>query len=115
MNDDDLKKEIMKNEKKLKIGWAIENILKSQGISLRQLALKSGIPYSSLCHLKNNRPPRNLEHINKLSNYLQVSIHYLLYGYNDPHYQPENPIGNSEGIEGVYEISIKKIRKKEIL
>lgn len=100
LKNDDMKK------KRLYLGENIEQLLREQKLTLRELSAKCGVPYSSLCHMKNNRPPRNLEQLALISACLGVSLYYLLWRENDPH-ELQTMI-SKEVLTGVFEIVIKK-------
>lgn len=93
-------------KKKLFLGPNIEDLMKKQGLTLKELSVKCSVPYSSLCHMKNNRPPRNLEYLPLLASCLGVSLYYLLWKENDPH--DVESVLSKEVLSGVFEIVIKK-------
>ena len=72
----------------MKISKVLPELLARNGVSLSHLAKETGVPKSSLFDWTTGRVPRNLNDVKKISSYFEVSLHYLLFGQEDPLVHP---------------------------
>lgn len=102
----------MKTPMKLQIDKALTELLKSKGITLRELSKHTGVPLSSLSEWKKNNRNPNAEHLSTISMFFGCSVHYLLYNQDDPA-EPIQKILKSELFQGTFEITLKKVNIKD--
>lgn len=93
----------------LKIGTVLSQALKEQRRSLREVAKHTGISVSTLNEWASNRHPRDLVKAQKVAGYLGLTLHFLLFGIEDPQ-EPMQKIISEDFFKGTYEISIKRVR-----
>lgn len=93
----------------MKIGVTLQNLLKQQNLSLRELSKRSGVPYTTLQEWTGNRNPKNSIQVRKVANLLGVSMHFLLFGEEDIH-EPLTKLLKEDLFSGTFEITIKKVR-----
>ncbi len=94
-------------KEKIMLSHTLPRLLKNKGLTFKKLAQLSNVSSSTLYEWKNGREPQNIHHLKTISNILKVSLHYLLYGKQDP-YQINIEKMNKNIIEGNYNITIKK-------
>lgn len=102
---------IMKETKKpLKLGPTLQNQMREQGLTIKELSFQSGVPLSTLAHFKNNRPPKDVAAVQRVAECLNCSLHFLLFG------EPENKKVSTdiaaELFTGVFEVTVKRIKKR---
>lgn len=103
----------MKKKVEIRIGPTLNWLMNEQGISIKELSFLSGVPQSTISHMKNNRQPRDISTVMAVAQALNVSLYYLLYGQQDPTAKADVMTDlASELFSGVFEITVKKIRKK---
>lgn len=81
----------------------LKALLKRDGITVAQLAKKTGISAKSIYHYLEGRMPRNLEHIRKICEAFNVSSDYLLFGV-----QSKVAPGEELIPFGLYDVFLKK-------
>ncbi len=103
----------MKKKKELKIGHVLAQLMRDKNYSIKELAFESGVPASTIAHLKLNRPPKDVSTALAIAEVFGVSLHYMLYGEDDPR-EKRNPPNdfNPELFSGVFEIIVKRVNKK---
>lgn len=83
-------------------------------LSAKALARKLDVPYNTLQEwLSSKRIPRNPESLKKIAQCFNVSVHYILFGEEDPVSLVANILDKTEIHTGLYEITIKKVRTKK--
>jgi transcriptional regulator with XRE-family HTH domain len=104
---------LMENNLEVKIGPTLIRLMNEQGFSLKELAFSSGVPQSTISHMRNNRQPRDISTVIAVAEALGVSLFYLLYGQHEPSQKSEF-ISElmTELFSGSFEIRVKKIRNK---
>ena len=103
----------MKEKLEIKLGPTLNRLMHEQGVSLKELSIVSGVPQSTISHMRRNRQPRNISTVMAVAQALNVSLHYLLYGHGDPSERSDLVTDfSSELFSGVFEITVKKIRRK---
>lgn len=104
---------VMKKKMEIRIGSTLNWLMNEQGISIKELSFLSGVPQSTISHMKNNRQPRDISTVMAVAQALNVSLYYLLYGQQDPTAKADVMTDlASELFSGVFEVTVKKIRKK---
>lgn len=96
-------------------GEILENLMADKRVSISILAKDLAVPAKTVQEWvgKGGRVPRNLESIKKLSEYFDVSVHYLLFGEEDTRNIINDILEKTEIHTGMYEITIKKVRQKD--
>ena len=62
----------------------IQKLCKERGITIAALAKESGVKQPTLHGWTTGRSVQNLDDLKKVCNYLQVSLHCILFGEKDP-------------------------------
>lgn len=94
----------------LKIGKTLKNIMHEKRHTLASISKATGVPKSTISEWLNNRAPNPIQAA-KVSNYLGVTLHFLLFGHEDR-------IGSSyhlsvdDLLKGTFEVTIKKIKEQ---
>jgi len=73
----------------IQIGNRIRKIRTEKGLTQREMAALTGIPYSTYSNYENNNREPNLEQLNKIANALNISITHLI-DINDITKQSQN-------------------------
>lgn len=104
---------LMEKKLEVKIGPTLIRLMSEQGLSLKELSFSSGVPQSTISHMRNNRQPRDISTVMAVAEALGVSLFYLLYGKNEPSQKSEF-ISEliAELFSGVFEVRVKKIKNK---
>lgn len=72
------------------------NLLRERGLTLDSLASEIRVPYSTLCDWIAGRTPRNFSALRRCAEYFGVSLHFLIFGEEDPHCTPLREILTTE-------------------
>ena len=93
-------------------GVSLASILKERGITSKQLADALEISYKTVREWigPHGRMPRNPDSIRKLTQFLGVSTHRLLFGEEDPQGFSGILPEKTEIHTGLYEITIRKVQ-----
>ncbi|MDD4976579.1 MAG: hypothetical protein PHY93_19645 [Bacteriovorax sp.] len=96
-------------------GEILEDLMASKRVSISILAKDLAVPAKTVQEWvgKGGRVPRNLESIKKLSEYFDVSVHYLLFGEEDARSIVNDILEKTEIHTGMYEVTIRKVRPKD--
>jgi len=95
--------------KKLKINETFITMLERRHMSMSKLSKLSGIPLSSLSEWKKNNRNPNAEDLAKVSEILDCSIYYLLFGCEDPS-EPIQKVLKEEFFKGTFEVTLKRVK-----
>lgn len=95
--------------KKLRISKTLNELLDKNNLTLRKLSKESGVPVSTLSEYKKNNRNPNAEDLAKVADALDCSIHYLLFGLEDPS-EPIQKVLKQEFFKGTFEITLKRVR-----
>lgn len=95
-------------------GENLEKLMSERRFSVSALAKHLAIPSKTVHEWvgKGGRMPRNPDVLKKIAMILDVSIHFLLYGDEDPKSSITQILEKSEIHTGLYEITIKKVNPK---
>ncbi len=98
-----------------KFGDVLQHLMEQKNLSARELASRLGFPAKTVNEWvgKGGRMPRNPDHLKKLADFFQVSLHQLLFGEDDPRSLLSEVLNKTEIHTGLYEISIKRIEPKK--
>lgn len=94
--------------KKLKISEVFTALLEESKVSLREISKQTKVPVSSLSEWKKNNRNPNAEHVARVADFFGCSVHYLLFGNEDPS-EPIQKIMKEEFFKGTFEITVKKV------
>jgi transcriptional regulator with XRE-family HTH domain len=88
--------------------------MKQKRVSARALAKDLGLSAKTVQEWvgPGGRMPRNATHLRALSEYFDTSVHYLLFGEDDPKSALGAILDKTEIHTGLYEITIKKVKGK---
>jgi len=95
----------------MKLSSTLPELLKQNGMTLRQLSKTSGVPVSTLSEWSSNREPKSPLQTKKVAEALGVTMHYLLFGEDDSQ-EPIQKILKEDFFSGTFEISIKRVKVK---
>jgi len=95
-------------------GLVLESLMRERNLSVRALAKELKLPHKTVAEWigASGRVPRHPESLKKLAEYFGVSIHYLLFGEQDPHNFISDVLDKTELHSGLYEITIKKVKTR---
>lgn len=101
---------------KKSFGQNIEELMTQKRYTVSTLAKELKVPAKTVHEWvgKNGRMPRNPDVIRKLSEILSVSLHFLMFGEEDPRNPLNQFLEKTEIHTGLYEITIKKVNPKNI-
>lgn len=95
----------------MELGKVLTNLCEKQNLSLTELAKKSGVPKQTLHNWTLDRKSVNPDQLKKVAEVLRVSLHYLLYGEEDPQ-QPASSKSLEEVFSGELQVTIHQVLKK---
>jgi len=100
---------------KMTFGENLKALMEAHRLSVSELAKGLGESPKTVQEWvgSGGRTPRKLEAIRKLADYFECSIHFLLYGEEDPKSALGILMDKTEIHTGLYEITIKKVSTKE--
>lgn len=91
----------------IRLGFALKAILRTRGLTLKEVSLNTGIPYSTLHTWLENRQPKDILKVKRLADYLGVGLSELLFGETEEiDLAPGLPMKDT--ISGVYEVIVRK-------
>ncbi|MCT4642768.1 MAG: helix-turn-helix domain-containing protein [Bacteriovoracaceae bacterium] len=93
----------------IKIGSVIKHYLENRRLSLRELAAKAQIPYSTLHSWQENRTPKDIEKVKRLANTIGINVDELIFGISKKQAEKDIDI-NDEVFKGTFEVTIKIIK-----
>lgn len=97
----------------LQIGKTLSRLLKEKRVSLKELSAATGVPSSTLSQWSANRSPKNTVQVAAVAKFLDVTMHYLLFGEEDGNQAFDlAQVLKQDLFSGVFEISIKKVQIK---
>lgn len=93
-------------------GETLQLLCQRKGLTQKQLAKSIGVSAKTIQEWfgKSGRVPRDPKHLKSLSDFFNVSIHFLLFGEEDPNHLITEILDKTEIHTGLYEISIKKVK-----
>ena len=99
---------------KNEFGERLERLCKERGIAVNELARRISVSSKTVHEWvgTSGRLPRNPEHIKALSKFFNVSLDFLLFG-EENQINLESLISKTELHTGLYEISIRRVSKKD--
>lgn len=99
---------------KRNFGDILHGLMKRDRISGRSLAKEIDIPYKTLQEWlgPGARMPRDPDVLKKVSDFFNVSIHYLLFGEEDQRSIIGEILDKTEIHSGLYEITVKRVNSR---
>mgnify|MGYP006077478831 CR=1 FL=1 len=94
----------------LKIKDILKELMKKQGETLLSVSQGTGVPKSTIADWMTNRTPNPIQAA-KIAKYFGVSLHFLLFGCEDPQ-DSEKKISFGSIFDGRFEIDIRRIKQK---
>ena len=91
------------------IGKVFSQIVKERRYTLKEISKATGVPATTLAEWQANRTPKNPVQVKAVANFLEVSLHYLLFGVED-NQEPIAKIMKEDFFSGTFEINIKRIK-----
>ncbi|MDX9732107.1 MAG: helix-turn-helix transcriptional regulator [Bdellovibrionales bacterium] len=95
----------------VKLSETLNRRMRLQGLTLTQLARKSGVPKPTLHGWMTGRRAMNADYLRKVASVLQISIHELLFGAPDPFHSPSQEV-LKELFRGDVRVTIHRIDKR---
>lgn len=94
-------------------GNNLESMMKKKNFSARSLSKQINVPYKTVQEWigSTGRMPRDPEVLRKLADIFNCTVYYLLYGEEDPKTLIGEILERTEIHTGLYEITIKKVKK----
>lgn len=96
----------MKNE----LANTLKNLLSKNNLTARQLAKETGISISTLSDVMNGRQI-SLKNLQILATFFDVSLDYLVNGYDSSRVQNIDELDFEDMFEGIVKIKISKLRQ----
>lgn len=96
-------------------GEVLQALLLERNLSVRKLAKDISLPHKTVNEWIGNfaRMPREPEVVRKIADYFNVSVHFLLFGEEDPRSSISDFLEKTELHAGLYEITIKKVKSRK--
>ena len=91
------------------LGKMIHKLLEQKGWSLATLARRSGVPKTTIHGWSNGRAVQNLEQLRKVAGTLEVSLHFLVFGREDPHALRSTPREEWSGLAVISPEGLKQV------
>lgn len=101
-----------KTKKQIQIGRVLTRLMNEQGLTVKELSFRCGVPASTISHMKQNRPPRDLSSAQVIAECLAVSLTKLLFD-EDEKVRGSNEQSDwaQELFSGVFEVTVKRSKK----
>lgn len=95
----------------MKLSSILESLCKKKGITLAELARRSDVPKQTLHNWTIGRRSIDPVQIKRVSQVLETSVHYLLFGENDPFESPTEEI-LKEIFSGDVRVTLHRIERR---
>lgn len=95
----------------MKLSSILESLCKKKGITLAELARRSEVPKQTLHNWTIGRRSINPDQIKRVSQVLETSVHYLLFGEHDPFESPTEEI-LKEIFSGDVRVTLHRIERR---
>ena len=94
------------------IGKVFSQIVKERRLTLKEISKATGVAATTLAEWQAGRTPKNPVQVQAVAKFLNVSLHFLLFGEED-HQEPISKIIREDFFQGVFEISIKRVKHEK--
>lgn len=95
----------------LKIGPVLRATIEKRRLTLKEISRGTGVPATTIAEWANNRAPKNPLHLQRVADFLGLTIHYLLFGEEDRS-EPLTKLIREDFFSGTFEITIKRVKIK---
>ena len=93
----------------------LETLLDSQAMTAAQLSRRSGVPKQVLSDWLKNKSPRNLDHIKRVADALDVSVDLLLFGegadYEKTQTSDLGALVGDQWFGGLFEVRLRRVTR----
>ncbi len=96
----------------MKLSSTLNSLCKKRRITLSELARRAGVPKQTLHNWTLGRRSVNPDQLKKVAQALEVSVHYLLYGDQDPFETPNEEI-LKEIFSGDVRVTLHRIERRK--
>ncbi len=93
----------------MELSKTLKILIRQKGITTADLGRAINVPAKTLSEWLGGRAPRDLGAVKRCAEYFDCSLHFLLFGKEDPRNPLEAILQKSEIHVGLYEISIKRV------
>lgn len=87
----------------------LKKLIRSEGMTTAELAKEINVSPKTISDWLTGRTPRDLDMVKKCAEFFDVSVHYLLYGEEDPKNAIGEILDRTEIHTGLYEITVRKV------
>lgn len=94
-------------EDELKIKDVLKDLMKKRRETLLSVSQNTGVPKSTIADWMTDRTPNPVQ-VAKIAKYFNVSLHFLLFGCQDP----QDSAAIEDIFSGRFEIDIRRVRHK---
>ena len=95
----------------IRLGTNLKHLLRNRGLSLKEVSIQTGIPYSTLHTWLENRQPKDILKAKRLADFFGVDLHFLLFGEEERPPSPTGPdLPGAGDLVGVFEVTVRRRR-----
>ena len=96
-------------------GKTLKNLMDQRGTSARSLGRAVGVPHKTISDwiAQSVAMPRNPDHLKSISDHFGCSIHFLLFGDEEPLSIAGDHVERMELFSGTYEVTVRKVSQKK--
>lgn len=95
----------------MKLSSTLESLCKKKGITLAELARRSDVPKQTIHNWTTGRRSINPDQLKRVAQTLETSVHFLLFGEQDPFESPAEEI-LKEIFSGDVRVTLHRIEKR---
>jgi len=96
----------------MEFATTLKDLIRQQGLTTAKLAKRINVSPKTISDWLTGRTPRDLDAVKRCAETFQVSVHYLLYGEDDPRNLISKILEKTEIHTGLYEVSIRKVHSR---
>lgn len=99
----------------MSFGQILEQLMKERRLAPKHIAKELGVPLRTVQEWIGTgarKMPRDPDVLKDLATYFKVSVHYLLYGYEDDNGLLSDILEKTEIHTGLYEITVKRVSSR---
>lgn len=95
-------------------GQTLQALMDERRVSGRELAAAISVSYKTIQEWlgAKSRMPRDPEALRRLAEHFGCSVHYLLFGEEDPHSLVGEILEKTEIHTGLYEITVRRVKNR---
>ena len=91
----------------------LKTLIRQNASSVNELAREINVSPKTINDWLTGRTPRDLDAVKRCAEFLEVSIHFLLYGEDESRNLIEDILEKTEIHTGLYEISVRRVSPKK--